>query len=315
MKTRNGKIARLSLEIRERLNHRLSDGEPGNRLVEWLNSVPDVMQVMAEQFEGRPITENNLSEWRAGGYEEWTTLHSFLDETRVLSENAGEVAETGISSDHMHIVLLAHHAHLLQNLGIMPEDEYQTRLNTVRKLTASVMKMRRDELQKARFELQRERLEFLREKEALKSASSSKGAASTSANVHPLPAETKQPPTPAPAPSHPDIHTSAKSSSDEHAAPPLFTLNPKPATKIPILSGRIQPESPCLSEKHRAPFRSLEDWLDSLGLGDKVEPPFLQDWLDSLGLGEPPKRPGSKFGKEWLDSLGSALAHRPKIAA
>ena len=162
MKTRNGKIARLSLEIRERLNHRLSDGEPGNRLVEWLNSNPDVMKVMAEQFEGRPITDNNLSEWRAGGYEEWTTLHAFLDETRVLSENAGDVADTGISSDHMHIVLLAHHAHLLQNLGIMPEDEYQTRLNTVRKLTASIMNMRRGELQKARFELQRERLEFLR---------------------------------------------------------------------------------------------------------------------------------------------------------
>jgi len=301
MKTRNGKIARLSLEIRERLNHRLSDGEPGNRLVEWLNSVPDVMQVMAEQFEGRPITENNLSEWRAGGYEEWTTLHSFLDETRVLSKNAGEVAETGFSSDHMHIVLLAHHAHLLQNLGIMPEDKYQTRLNTVRKLTASIMNMRRGELQKARFELQRERLEFLREKEGLKSASSSeaigrparsalrsdagggagggpgksrasKTAPSTSANVHPVPAETKQPPTPAPAPSHPDIPPSAKSCCNEEAAPPLVTLNPKPTTKIPTRFGRIHPESPDPS----------------------IEPPVARDWSDSLG---------------------STLAHRPKIAA
>ena len=69
MKARNGKIARIPLEIREQLNARLADGEPGNRLVEWLNSSPDVMRVMAEQFEGRPITENNLSEWRAGGYE------------------------------------------------------------------------------------------------------------------------------------------------------------------------------------------------------------------------------------------------------
>jgi len=128
MKTRNGKIARLppslqgkvlvagkergELEIREQLNARLDDGEPGNRLVEWLNSNPDVMKVMAEQFEGRPITENNLSEWRAGGYEEWLTLDAFLDETRVLSENAGDVAATGISSDHLHIVLLAHHARL-----------------------------------------------------------------------------------------------------------------------------------------------------------------------------------------------------------
>src|SRR5476651_1910754 len=100
MKTRNGKIARLPLEIREQLNTRLADGEPGNRLVEWLNSNPDVMKVMQDQFDGRPINENNLSEWRSGGYEEWLTLHSFLDETRVLSENSGLVAKTGITSDH-----------------------------------------------------------------------------------------------------------------------------------------------------------------------------------------------------------------------
>jgi len=67
-----------------------------------------------------------MSEWRAGGYEEWRILHEFLDETRVLSENAGDIRDTGIFSDHLHIVLLAHHAHLLQNLGIMPEDEYKT---------------------------------------------------------------------------------------------------------------------------------------------------------------------------------------------
>ena len=169
MKARNGKIARLPLDIREQLNCRLADGEPGNRLVEWLNSIPAVMRVMAEQFEGRPITEGNLSEWRAGGYEEWLTLHAFLDETRVLSENAGEVAATGISSDHLHIVLLAHHARLLRNLETMPENEFKTRLNTVRKLTASIMNMRRGELQKARLELQRERLELLREIQSLKS--------------------------------------------------------------------------------------------------------------------------------------------------
>jgi len=57
MKTRNGKIARLPLEIREQLNARLANGEPGNRLADWLNSNPDVIKVMAEQFEGRPITE------------------------------------------------------------------------------------------------------------------------------------------------------------------------------------------------------------------------------------------------------------------
>jgi hypothetical protein len=292
MKTRNGKIARLPLELRDQLNFRLADGEPGNRLVEWLNSSPDVVKVMAEQFEGRPITENNLSEWRAGGYEEWLTLHAFLDETRVLSENAGEIADTGISSDHLHIVLLAHHAHLLQNLEIMPENEFKNRLNTVRKLTASIMNMRRGELQKARVQLQNERLELLREKQNLKSAeaigrgagvgagvgaggcpgkgggpgegrdSSSKAAASTSSNVRAAAAETRNAATPSASPSGPDIRSSAESSQDESAAPPIFTLDPKPALKVPILSGRIQPQFP--DPSIRLPIS--RDWSDSVGL-------------------------------------------------
>jgi len=60
MKARNGKIARLPLEIREQLNERLADGEPANRLVEWLNASPGVMKVMAKQFERRPITNISL---------------------------------------------------------------------------------------------------------------------------------------------------------------------------------------------------------------------------------------------------------------
>jgi len=40
--TRSLKSARLPLEIRDQLNTRLADGEPDNRLVEWLNSNPVV---------------------------------------------------------------------------------------------------------------------------------------------------------------------------------------------------------------------------------------------------------------------------------
>jgi len=257
MKTRNGKIARLPIEIREQLNRRLADGEPGNRLVEWLNSNPDVMQVMMEHFEGRPITEGNLSEWRAGGYEEWVTLHAFLDETRVISENAGELADTGISSDHLRIVLLAHHAHLLQNLGIMPEDEYQTRLNTVRKLTTSIMNMIRGELHKARLELQRERLELLREKQNLKSVSASKAAASTSSNACPAASATRHSSPPLVAASTPGARPIADSPRAESAAPPHS--DQAPSLTIPIPSGPIHPDSPASHPRH--PVSS-----DSVGL-------------------------------------------------
>jgi hypothetical protein len=246
MKTRNGKIARLPLEIRDQLNIRLADGEPGSRLVAWLNSNPAVMIVMAEQFEGRPITEQNISEWRTGGYEEWLTLRSFLDETHILSENAGEIAETGISYDHLHMVLLAYHAHLLQNWMIMPEDEFKGKLDALRKLTASIMNMRRAELQKARLQLQRERLELLREKQSLKSVSWSKAAASTSGNARPRASETRPTAAPCASPSGPDFPSTADSRGGESAAPPLSAPAPESAPNAPNPSGRIQPELPPL---------------------------------------------------------------------
>lgn len=69
--TRNGKIARLPRAIRDELNRRLDEGEPGRRLVEWLNALPAVQTVLAADFGGRPVNEQNLSDWKLGGFEDW----------------------------------------------------------------------------------------------------------------------------------------------------------------------------------------------------------------------------------------------------
>ena len=69
--TRNGKIARLPYSIRDLLNRRLHDGEPGNSLVEWLNGLPKVREILEDEFGGRSISEQNLSEWKQGGFEDW----------------------------------------------------------------------------------------------------------------------------------------------------------------------------------------------------------------------------------------------------
>ena len=65
---RTGKIARLSRNLRAQLNTRLQDGQDGKQIVQWLNSLPQVKEVLAEGFNRRPITEQNLSDWRLGGY-------------------------------------------------------------------------------------------------------------------------------------------------------------------------------------------------------------------------------------------------------
>jgi hypothetical protein len=68
---RNGKIARLPMHIREQLNRRLQDGELGTRLVDWLNGLPEVREILKDQFGGRPVSGQNLSEWKQGGYQDW----------------------------------------------------------------------------------------------------------------------------------------------------------------------------------------------------------------------------------------------------
>jgi hypothetical protein len=71
MRARTGKIARLPEAIREQLNQRLFDGIPGRKIIPWLGTLPEVQRIMAEQFTSVPISENNLSEWRRGGYQDW----------------------------------------------------------------------------------------------------------------------------------------------------------------------------------------------------------------------------------------------------
>ena len=89
--TRNGKIARLPRSIREQVNRKLDDGITGVEIVEWLNSLPEAQALMAAEFDGRPIREQNLSEWKAGGYRDWQMRQEALEMVRSLAEEAGEL--------------------------------------------------------------------------------------------------------------------------------------------------------------------------------------------------------------------------------
>jgi hypothetical protein len=89
--TRLGKIARLPRELREELNVRLNNGEVGRLLVEWLNGLPAVQAVLKERFEGRPISEQNLSEWKQGGYEDWLRHQENCAYAALLTEMAGDL--------------------------------------------------------------------------------------------------------------------------------------------------------------------------------------------------------------------------------
>jgi hypothetical protein len=69
--SRNGKIGRLPRPVRDELNQRLLDGEPGRGLVQWLNELPEAKAALQREFGGRAVTEQNLSEWKQGGFRDW----------------------------------------------------------------------------------------------------------------------------------------------------------------------------------------------------------------------------------------------------
>ncbi|MCB1211249.1 MAG: hypothetical protein KDK97_18130 [Verrucomicrobiales bacterium] len=91
--TRNGKIARLPRAIRDRLNQQIQDGVPGKDLVRWLNGMNEVVDILAQQFNTDRITEQNLSEWKQGGYQDWLKHQERRDWVRRISDEAEDITD------------------------------------------------------------------------------------------------------------------------------------------------------------------------------------------------------------------------------
>ena len=79
------KRLRVPRAIQEQVNRRLDNGEKGRPLVAWLNSLPEVQAVLAAEFAGQPISEQNLSRWRKYGYKQWSWHQQALAMTREMT--------------------------------------------------------------------------------------------------------------------------------------------------------------------------------------------------------------------------------------
>lgn len=90
---RNGKIARIPWKIREELNRRLQNAELAAPILEWLNSLPDVQQILSTLFDGKRVTRQNLTEWRYGGYQEWLRHQSRQESIQRVVEQGYELEQ------------------------------------------------------------------------------------------------------------------------------------------------------------------------------------------------------------------------------
>jgi hypothetical protein len=94
-----GKIDRLPRAVRVQLNQRLAEGELGKALVEWLNGLAETQAVLARDFGGRAINEQNLSEWRRGGFADWQRNEETRAWMRMLAEEDYDLSEIADSME------------------------------------------------------------------------------------------------------------------------------------------------------------------------------------------------------------------------
>jgi hypothetical protein len=100
-RARNGKIARLPQALRAQLNQRLADGLPGPALLDWLNALPETRSLLVESFDGLPISLQNLSQWRQGGFAQWLAERNLQDHCHDLRHFAYRLEETGPPFGHV----------------------------------------------------------------------------------------------------------------------------------------------------------------------------------------------------------------------
>jgi hypothetical protein len=158
MKTRNGKIARLPLYIRNELNRRLQDGEPGVTLVGWLNGRKDVQEVLQEEFGGRAVTEQNLSEWKQGGYEDWLRHEEARAFVQNLAEQSDELDETadGLEISDRFASVLAAEMTRLAELLLERETDPEKRWQRLREIHRELSQLRHDDHRAVRTLIKRE---------------------------------------------------------------------------------------------------------------------------------------------------------------
>jgi hypothetical protein len=82
-RARQGKVARLSAIIREEINKRLYDGASGVSIRKWLGTKGEAAAAVSEQ---------NLSEWRNGGYQDWLKSETQMRRIRERAELAMRMA-------------------------------------------------------------------------------------------------------------------------------------------------------------------------------------------------------------------------------
>ncbi len=148
-RTRNGKVARLPHHTRRFVNEQLRDGVP----------YADIIQELGQ--EGEDLNEDNLSSWKAGGYQDWLHEQECLTLMRAKQDFALDLisqnqlskiheATLQIAVTHICELLRDFHPATLKDAFAGDPVNFTRLLNVLSKLTQGGLKCERDRLEAAR---------------------------------------------------------------------------------------------------------------------------------------------------------------------
>ena len=149
-----GKIGRLPKAVQEEVNRRLEAGEKGRTLVAWLNALPEVRAVVAAGFSGKPIREQNLSDWRKYGHQQWLMREQAWKKAQEMTATASQPV-----TDEMAGWVTAHYLLAIRKL-LEKSAGGELDLKTLRHFLHAVVAVRRGDHRAARLQLDRERGEI-----------------------------------------------------------------------------------------------------------------------------------------------------------
>jgi len=161
--TRNDKIARLPRSLRDQLNHRLSANEDGDAILDWLNSTPNVKDLLARDFAGEPVSQQNLHEWRQGGFVEWQTRQDLFAEAADLTDANGEWDALAANdfTERLAAVLVVRYADALARWNGGDDEAFRLKLRDLRRFNQDLAVLRRYNQSAARLKM--DQLPFYRE--------------------------------------------------------------------------------------------------------------------------------------------------------
>ena len=151
------KIARFSPQIREEVNRRLDRSEQHNRILEWLNSLPEVQALLKQEFDGEPVKRQNLQSWKKNGFRHWQLRQSALAFTEhSLPDDLDTAALEKMSAKLIHCLQIRYAA----VAGSLPavNDNPEVELRRLGDLCQNLTALRRGDLAAERLSVEQQRL-------------------------------------------------------------------------------------------------------------------------------------------------------------